>query len=122
MVKVIPVPAFILVFVGMMLVDATVLGWIILMAVVFCLVAALFLYIVKEVWVYDRWMETRKNVMKEDVYAVPVETGQIRAAKTWEVIIDVKVEWNQKKTGNRIPGAKPAGAHSILRDNLQQKP
>lgn len=81
MVKVIPVPALILTYVGMILANATVLGWVILMAAVFCLVAALFLYIVKEVWVYDRWKRTRKNVMKEDVYAVPVEIGHIWEAE-----------------------------------------
>lgn len=76
-VKVIPVLMFILIFVGMMLTKTTPLGWVILVFSVLYLVAALFLFLLKEVWVYDRWMETRKNIMKQDVYAVPVEAGQV---------------------------------------------
>ena len=37
---------------------------------------ALFFYLVKEIWVYDRWKTQEKEVMKKDVYRVPVTIGE----------------------------------------------
>ena len=77
LVKVLPFFAVVLLFAGLKLTETTVLGWGVLIIAICYLAAALFLYLVKEVWVYDRWKETSKTIMKQDVYAVPVEAGQV---------------------------------------------
>lgn len=77
LVKVLPFFAMVLLFAGLKLTETTVLGWGVLIIAICYLAAALFLYLVKEVWVYDRWKETSKTIMKQDVYAVPVEAGQV---------------------------------------------
>lgn len=77
LVKVLPVFAVVLLFAGLKLTETTALGWGVFIIGICYLAAALFLYLVKEVWVYNRWKETSKTIMKQDVYAVPVEAGQV---------------------------------------------
>lgn len=74
--KIIPFPAGALFFAGLgKLNENAIYGLIILVPTFLYLVSALFLYLVKQVWVYDRWKETKKEVMKKDVYRVPIEVG-----------------------------------------------
>lgn len=42
----------------------------------FYMIFALFFYLIKEIWVYDRWKAQEKEIMKKDVYCVPVEFGE----------------------------------------------
>lgn len=40
------------------------------------IVSALFFYLVKEIWVYDKWKAQEKEIMKKDMYRVPVTIGE----------------------------------------------
>lgn len=51
-------------------------GIIIFIISVFYMSFALFYYLVKEIWVYDRWKTQEKEIMKKDVYRVPVTLGE----------------------------------------------
>lgn len=44
---------------------------------VFYMVFALFFYLVKEVWVYDRWKAQEKEIMQSDVYRMPITIGDV---------------------------------------------
>lgn len=39
------------------------------------MVFALFFYLVKEIWIYDRWKTQEKEIMKREVYRIPVTIG-----------------------------------------------
>lgn len=56
-------------------VSALVYGIIIFAASTFYMIFALLFYLVKEIWVYDRWKTQEKEIMKKDVYRVPVTIG-----------------------------------------------
>ncbi len=101
LVKVLPFFAVVLLFAGLKLTETTVLGWGVLIIAICYLAAALFLYLVKEVWVYDRWKETSKTIMKQDVYAVPVEAGQVWEAgdKTGGYLLTIRY---QKMDGGKL--------------------
>ena len=72
-VKVIPVLMFILTFVGMMLTKTTPLGWVILAVSILYLVAALFLFLLKEVWAAGIDVDTAEEEFA-DTYRIPEET------------------------------------------------
>ena len=70
--KVIPFPIIVLFFVGFDMADSSVLGIIFIFSSLIYLVLALILYLIKFVWVYDRWKEAKRGLLKRDVYRVPV--------------------------------------------------
>ncbi len=81
-VKIMPFLAVLTVLVGMkyILEGASTLtvacGVVIFLSSVIYIASALFFYLVKEIWVYDRWKTQEKEVMKKDVYRVPVTIGE----------------------------------------------
>lgn len=50
-------------------------GIILFIVSAFYMIFALFFYLVKQIWVYDRWKTQEKEIMKKDVYRVPVTIG-----------------------------------------------
>lgn len=73
MTKIMPVIIIVLFPAGCMRAGTdTACGLLLMVLAAVCFVFYLLLYILKEVYVYDRWKTIRKEVMRKDVYQVPV--------------------------------------------------